>query len=924
MPPKPKLGRKRNETQSKPLLQCATSSKSNKTIIHTTFSSTIKNDNDSSVDLHSISSTTDVLTTTANDRLFVRISKQILQYELNRKRINVESMMEQAHLEGDEITLPTLTTSDWQLVLQDSITTDDLRQGCLSLFEQVNSEVKFTPIEVFYIVQFLEYTTLHMQYREYRHVQLLEAIFHEDRNCQTKLTSAFIKLVSYPSNSLRTAALSFFAVGISNSSRKFSIAMAMAGHLPKLFESLKPHEVPLNETTIDFHRHITSIVDNFFSYSSWDSLIMLGVELNDFNAQNEISKVIDPIFRPSCAYLRHLLTPPACPTDYHNGLSLLTKTEAFKSNIKCRRGRSFSHSELLLFLDEVRTIMMEAFASSLGLSTKKETLHELLFGGWRRTDELGWAEALENILVQLSKGRQCSDFGLEAFLRFMSNRPGGVKAVLQPDGTFSIEVDDQVKSTLELPTSFISSLIPTRPHYAAAILTRFRWFASPSKDEVLLMDLKIGRFSQLFDMVNPSKLPFTEEYVSLHTQLVEVMQDYLDRIRKYTKSRELDKSRSELDELYHAFQNQTSDYIVHLSLRPFALVRRDNTNIILTFFTQFFRHNCENNVIDTFREKLRKEMDEAALSSSSPPFILTSELVCQLTDEEIMNVVDRIVALLESDTPLDDDTILRMCTFHTNQLKSVYLPELFRKAGRTTEQYFHAFKCLISLPFDYFTLCPIKTLLTPKPNPIQPTLDEWDDVDLATVGVVMPTIHEDRLSFNSASSQLLQFVDDVLPQISSCVTRLNLLQLERLLTPSNDVIFKFSIQQYSSTPKFQRDRETVFIELSRLCVQRIIAQCLSRIGFFSRMVCGLLDANPFNDCSDILDIFLRQARYSDSEWIEKKPLRSRAYHFLEEGWQDVLEFLFVRKQGSFKLYLRMERIKIMIQIHGANINSQVK
>ncbi|KAK2961988.1 hypothetical protein BLNAU_3044 [Blattamonas nauphoetae] len=505
----------------------------------------------------------------------------------------------------------------------------------------------------------------------------------------------------------------------------------------------------------------------------------------------------------------------------------------------------------------------------------------------------------------------------------MSNRPGGVKAVLQRDGTSSLEVDGKVQATLELPTSFISALIPTRPHYAAEILMRFHRLFCMIDPSTLLMDLQIGWFAKLFDAITPSKLPFTTEFLPLHTELISVMQDYLDKIRKFAQSKEHDQIRSELDEICQSFHQKTRDYIVLLSLHPFILITQYCPNPILDFFTDFFGPDFENSVTKPFREKLRNEMDESALLSSTPPFILTSELACHVTDDEIMNVVDRIVALIETDSPIDDDTILRICAFHTNQLEYVYLPELFRKAGRSTEQYFHALNSLLSLPFDYFQLRPINCLLWPKPKTLQPTFDEWDDVDLATVGVVMPTIHENSVSFHSASSQLLKYAIDIVPQISHCAARLTLSQLERLMTPSINMITTYNLHHETLLYEGSMKRGAVFITLGRLCEQPVIAQCLSRTGFYARIIDGLLDDNSLFSFENIIDLFLRQARYSGDERAKKKILRRKNRFFLEEGWQDVLAVIFFTNSLPGLVPYRKKRAKEMMQFHGANLNNRL-
>ncbi|KAK2962053.1 hypothetical protein BLNAU_3109 [Blattamonas nauphoetae] len=376
---------------------------------------------------------------------------------------------------------------------------------------------------------------------------------------------------------------------------------------------------------------------------------------------------------------------------------------------------------------------------------------------------------------------------------------------------------------------------------------------------------------------------------------------------------------SERYHVYNKVVEQAKDSIVHLSLHPFSLVQRTSDNNIIDFLKSLFRPNYENSVTKPFRENLRKDMDTSALMSQSPPFILTSELVCRLTDEEIMNVVDRIVALLDSDSPLDDDTILRIATFHLTKLKSVYLPELYRKAGRSTEQYFHALNSLLSVSLDNFQLCPIKCLLTPKPSSLQPTLNEWDDVDLATVGIVLPTIHKTHISFDSASSQLLNFAEEILSQMSHCASRLTLSQLERLITPSINIITKLLFYPCSSNIYYNGRRVTVFPELSRLCEKCVIAQCLTRIGFFSHIVSGLLDDALFIGCTDVIDIFLHQARYSDYGRAHRKMFRSAIPNFLEEGLQDAVDIVLVKTRISVPVSNAIEHLKAMMNFHGTNL-----
>ncbi|KAK2961936.1 hypothetical protein BLNAU_2992 [Blattamonas nauphoetae] len=721
---------------------------------------------------------------------------------------------------------------------------------------------------------------------------LIETIFPEEEQCPAKLTSALIKLVCHPYDKLSAAALSFVDVGISKSSPKFTLAMATTELLPQLFDSLKPHEIPINGTTIEFHRKITSIVNKFLRFSSWNRLSNLEFRLRFNSTKEEVSKLIDPIIHLSCAYLRHLLAPPVCRSDNHYGFSLLTKMTAFVLNIRYHH-YDMLHSEHRQFLQEARKIMMEEFASSLGLATKRETLHELLFGEWGKTDEICWTETFENIVDRLSEGRSFSDLGLEALKWFLSNQPRKVRLVFTHNEIFSIEEDGRIVSSMERPTkSLCAILTPARLEHAAVFLAHFYSFTTHLNSAALFRDIKSGWFSDIFAALTPSKLPFTNEYISLHTSLIYTMKGYLVELQKYAESNKCDQFRSELNVTCHSFVDHTRDYLVYLSLHPFALIARYGANTILDFFTDFFGPDFENSVTKPIRDEMRKEMDAAALSSPSPPFILTSDIVCRLTDDEIMNVVDRIVALLESDSPIDDDAILRICAFDTNQLKCVYLPELFRKAGRSTEQYFHALNSLLSLPFDYYTLCPIKCLLTPKPKTLQPEFDEWDDVDLLTVGVVMPTSRGPTL-----------------------------IQLCLVTAP------RFCCGNLASTvalcdSKFRKTRHSVFLELSRLCEQRVIAQCLSRLGFFSRIVCGLLDDSVFNEYKSVLGIFLGQTRKTENEGTDRKAHQRTVHHCLEEGWQDVLDFLLVRKNDTPLAIHRIKHAKEMIQFLGANCQFQ--
>ncbi|KAK2950099.1 hypothetical protein BLNAU_15021 [Blattamonas nauphoetae] len=206
---------------------------------------------------------------------------------------------------------------------------------------------------------------------------------------------------------------------------------------------------------------------------------------------------------------------------------------------------------------------------------------------------------------------------------------------------------------------------------------------------------------------------------------------------------------------------------------------------------------------------------------------------------------------------IDDGTTLRISTFHKDQLKSVYLPELFRKAGRTTEQYFHAFQSLLSLHHDCFDLCPINSLLKPNPNEHQPTSDEWDHIDLETIVVAIRTINDD-----------LQLCDTN----GSMAARTT-------APPSINVLGKINFLPDSTNPRDSRDRDEVFLKVCRLCSQRVVSLCLGRMGFFSRFVSGLVVDDTSDECERVLRVLVNH----------------------EEGWQDALEFNFVQTSDKDRL-----------------------
>ncbi|KAK2941319.1 hypothetical protein BLNAU_23764 [Blattamonas nauphoetae] len=863
-----------------------------------------------------------------------------------RKRIFVPTISESTNLEDVEISLPTSLTSDWRLILQDSITIYDLQEGCISLFDQINSDLKLTPFEINHAVRFLEYACLHIKHRDKPHNQLLETIFPEEKDCQTKLVSSLINLLSLPSDTLRTVFLSFLDASLCYSTRDLSVTMAMTGLLPQVFQILKPLEISLNSTTMEFHRHLTSIVDNFFNYSSLRT-ICSHLEHDTQNA----SELIEPIFESFCTYLQYLLTCPVGPTGHCSGFTLLStliqfdhQTLSSLSSSSSPSIRRFfgeirknmteeltsmlgfaSSSEAVRslrsdqtnstdpnqenFVDEVRKSMTKEQASSLELATTGEVLDSFLFDRGSKLSKHLWVAMFERILVGVSEGKRFSDLGVHAFRCFMSRRPYNVGPVFCPDGTFSLKTDYTKMSSSKLNVKSLWTLFtPTQPYHAATILDTFSWVLNNADRATIVKHIWNEWFPCFINAVDPSKLPFTVEFIALHTALIKMLKDHLTRIRdyKFFSTHPLTiQLRSELDELFVAFYKQSKDYIVHLSLHPFAL-DNEREDTILDFLIDLFRYKRHPSLDEPCREELRQEMDASALSSSTPPFILTSEIACCLSNEEIVNVVDRIVALLDSDSVLDDDTILQICTFIRMQLSRKYLPDLFRKAGRTTEQYFHAFESLLSLQIKYLERAPIHFLLTTRPDE-DTTLDEWDDVDLERVGIVKRMMDQNQLSMIYESRLFEYFVVDFgirsLPQARHSAARLSQPQLERLLAPSIDSLNKYFIQprefELYEAKRFmfelneQKRREETFVAVCKLCDQRVVAQCVSRIGFFSRVVIDLLNGNP-NESNSFFHKITDRGFSNKMTREDRRVFQSSIPYFLEEGWQDALDFIFVK------------------------------
>ncbi|KAK2956775.1 hypothetical protein BLNAU_8228 [Blattamonas nauphoetae] len=755
---------------------------------------------------------------------------------MKRKRSNIETFLKQTPQDDDGLAPPYTTTTDWRLLLQNSITTEDLRQGCISLFSQIDSDVPLSQTEMDHAVRFLEYATLHNKYRLSSDSKQLETILSEDVTGHTNLTSALLKLVCHPSDTLQMATLSFLDVSVPNSfQRHIHFAAAVTWLLLHLLERLKPHEIPLNGTTIKLHRHLISILDKFFSFSSPETVRhCLEIKASPPLAKTLKSEKLEAIFNPSFVYLRSLVTAPVSPTDTHSGIILLSDTKQFREIVHDDLPHT-SFPEVKRFFGEIRTAIVKKLASMLGLSSTSVATLCL------RTDYLHpkpaepWLKGFEYLLGRVSEGTQFSDLGVLAVAFFMNQSPSHLKLVFDSDNEFLLKIKDTIVSSSTLDLKSLWTLFtPTQPHHATTILAAFRNFIQQDHSVTVEKHIWSDWYPNFINVVDPLKLPFTSEFFRFHIPLILLLSSQFTKIRNYEGLCALtrtDQYREELEAAYHAFYTHTKEYVVNLSLHPFAL---DNgwRDVILKFLRTLNQRDFDKSLNKPYREELRKAMDACALSSSSPPFILTSQLVCHLADDDMLNVVDRIVALLDSDSPLDDDTILRICAFHQHQLSRIYLPDLFRKAGRTTEQYLHAFECLLSLPIDYFDRAPINHLLPPQPLSLQPIFDEWDGVDLESFGIVKRLIDQSQLSVASNSMEhnkcLLDLVIRNLPQLRRhCAARLSQSQSERLFAPSVDVLRHCFIHPSDFGSRERVDRDDLFVDICRLCDQRVIAEYLS-------------------------------------------------------------------------------------------------
>ncbi|KAK2963365.1 hypothetical protein BLNAU_1899 [Blattamonas nauphoetae] len=481
-----------------------------------------------------------------------------------------------------------------------------------------------------------------------------------------------------------------------------------------------------------------------------------------------------------------------------------------------------------------------------------------------------------------------------------------------------------VSSSKHHVRSLLTLLTPNQPQHATMILSAIqcvsRWIDPVAK----VKHFWNGWLSRFFNTVNPSNMPFTHEYVSLHDHLVEVMCNIINSFEECEPDPEIYKptvKKRELKKFRLSFLTLSKDYLVHLSRNVFTN-RPHNAYTISSLLSRVMRFDLNTPTAEAFYRNLKQEMNSSALASSSPPFILTTELVCHLSDSETIDVVDRIVTLLDSNSSLDDYTILQICKF-ISFLGPRSLQLVFRNTGRTKEQYFHAFESFISLHIEPFYQAPINSLLSSRPDDHEPTFDEWDDIDLETVSIVMQIKTQNQLSIISklkeSDNLILKFIIDSLQQARHCTTRLTRTQLERLIAPSIDCLHAFFHQPSSLGIDYQT-KTKLFRGIFSVYDQPVVTRAISKTGIFFRIVNGLTNSSEVEESIMTLLILIKDERRGNVNHKTERMLRRGGSPMIgEEGLDDAMESVTFMKTNIHISNFIKNQTHCILQCFGANL-----
>ncbi|KAK2953846.1 hypothetical protein BLNAU_11249 [Blattamonas nauphoetae] len=364
-----------------------------------------------------------------------------------------------------------------------------------------------------------------------------------------------------------------------------------------------------------------------------------------------------------------------------------------------------------------------------------------------------------------------------------------------------------------------------------------------------------------------------------------------------------------------SFLDLTMNYSVHLSLHPFALDQH-NQDITLDFLYRLFKF-CSGKAVPrrTFL-KLKQKMNEAALSSSSPPFILTTELVCPLSNEETIAILDRIVGLINSNTPLTDDTILRICAFFRQSKKTNFI-KIHRNMGRTKQQYLQTLESLLSLPIDILKQSPVEYLLHRVQDVYRGFDENWDDLCFDTVPLFLDALKLDQPRSNKHTKELhgkfLDFLLDSLEHACSRADRLHPAHFEQFINLSEEFIFTHYSRQLHSTTEDNETWTNDLVRVLRACHHSVFIEGLGKLGFFARVVNEFIDSCDASSSTKMLSCGVDRPQI----W------RSRAREsFDEEGWEDAMELNLIKNEtdANDNETRKTRNKRWMMCLYGANLN----
>ncbi|KAK2940322.1 hypothetical protein BLNAU_24767 [Blattamonas nauphoetae] len=693
---------------------------------------------------------------------------------------------------------------------------------------------------------------------------------------------------------------------------------------------------------MELHSHVTSLVYYVLSFFTPKNVVdRLDDQPDQSTFLQRISNITSSLFTEIKPYLKHLFGHPGCFPGHPGVICFISFLIMFHAYFETDHPESLV-PEIQQMHNDIQKEMSDEFYSSLRLACPDENFECQLIDTNQVTDR-GWAFVFARLLERVGKERPFSDLEFQWLITFLSQRPQSMKLVFKKDGTFGIKLEDNIFGSATFHARSLCSLFtPTQPHHAPPLLTSFNDFIRQIDEKDLVLYIFDGWLSNLFAAVPPSTLLFTPDFIHLHTVLIRVMENRLDKPRYFPPSSHHfgPQLQSALEKSYLSFLEHSKDYFVHLSLNPFAL-ERTGSDTILQFLASLLKSNLHyQNPFISFQKTLIKAMDASALSSSSPPLIRTTELVRYLSEKETISIVDRIVAHIDRNTFLDDDSLLRIYIFIQRQLKIDSLPQLFQNLGRTTNQYFSALKAFLSIDVDsflprrrtnsqpqylfwYFTPeynPPINNLFLYCPDTSR-TKSEWKEVFFETILVMMRSLKLDkRLSSSTAKAHHvnLRFVIQKSLQFASpSAAHLTPTTLERWPPPR-------SREKHEPTVTESVLWTDHHITIHTRCEHPVIAHLLCKHGFYMLLLDDLTVYGSSSTAMSVLTHLIRSYRERDENMTQKRWLENGVMMCLnEEGWQDAMDFVHFQKQDfGYRKYESniTAQSKVMMNFCGANLS----